>query len=386
MFSAEQIKSIAKEQGTPLFLLDCDIVRQRFAELQQALPNVKLHYAIKALPQADVVRTIDGLGGHFDIATSGEIELLTANAIDARHCIHTHPIKTHKEIKAALRFGCSTFVVDNETELKKFQRYGHRVGLILRVSFRGDVTVDLSKKFGCAPEQVLWLVQQANTLGLHIKGLSFHIGSQAKNSQAQADAITHCIELMQKVADAGLPPLRILDIGGGFPAQYRDDSPVDIYEYCSSIRQALKDLPTGTEVYAEPGRYLVASAGFALCEVVGKAQRNGQAWYYLDDGVYGLFSGQIYDHAKYPLTTFTNSSHKTLATVAGPTCDSIDVIAENIELPVLEVGDLVLGSEMGAYTLASATEFNSIPKAKTLVFNAPAANQYKIAYIGIVNQ
>jgi len=159
----------------------------------------------------------------------------------------------------------------------------------------------------------------------------------------------------------------ILDIGGGFPVSYNFEDMND-EEYFTPIREAIKQyVPDGIRVIAEPGRYLIAPAVTAISSVSGKAKRGDYQWYYLDDGVYGSYSGQIFDHACYPLQILNDTPQREVAILAGPTCDSIDIIAEDIELPKLEEGDLVIGHMMGAYTYATATHFNSLSGASIVV-------------------
>ena len=278
--------------------------------------------------------------------------------------LFTHPIKKDKDIRDALRFGCTTFVIDNIEELKKFRKYRHRVGLLLRVSFRGTTAkVDLSRKFGCAADEALHLIHRAQQMGIHVKGLSFHVGSQSATPDAHVDAIQHCLDIMAQ-SDV---PLSTLDIGGGFPVNY-DGNTIAVDEFCDPIREALKAAPSDLNIIAEPGRFLVAPAVMSISSVMGKANRSGTTWYYLDDGVYGSFSGRIYDHAEYPLRTL-KTGKATPCVLAGPTCDSIDVVAENISLPELEINDLVIGEMMGAYTAATATDFNSLNRATIIILN-----------------
>ncbi|MEM8985075.1 MAG: type III PLP-dependent enzyme, partial [Pseudomonadota bacterium] len=299
------------------------------------------------------------------------IGVLRRESVDPRRCIHTHPIKKPADIKAALRFGCTTFVVDNLAEIDKFVPFRHRVALLLRLSFRSpDAVVDLSRKFGCSLDEVPLLLTRARQLGITIKGLSFHVGSQSSDAATHADAVRACAAIMADQRGRGTP-LSVLDIGGGFPVDYSGGTPIDIGMWCAPLRKAMSALPPGVTVIAEPGRYVVASAVTGVFSVVGKALRGDELWYYLDDGVYGSFSGQLFDHARYPLRALGNASPTERATVAGPTCDSVDVIAENIPLPALAVGDLVRGSMMGAYTAASATDFNALPRASIVAINIP---------------
>ena len=365
LFDETKMRVMVEQYGSPLLLLDCAKLADQYQQLKKALPNVGLYYAVKAFPHAAIVNTLNQLGAGFDIASTGEINLLRKQKVNPRSTIHTHPIKKDKDIRDALRFGCSTFVVDNLVEITKFRQYAHRVGLLLRVAFRSpDCAVDLSKKFGCSPEEVPALLKEAKALGLHVKGLSFHVGSQSVSPSTHVAAIEACTKLISEYE----VPIRILDIGGGFPVDYDHGGDIDIAAFCAPIRAALKKLPEHVEVIAEPGRYLIAPAAASVTTVVGKALRGDQPWYYLDDGVYGMFSGRIYDHARYPLHVFRSGATKPSA-VVGPTCDSIDVIEEALELPELAIGDLVIGRMMGAYTAATASTFNSLPVPRIVVLN-----------------
>ena len=362
--SDAEIQQLAEQHGSPLLVLDCEQLQEQYKSLQQALPGVDFFYAVKAFPNDAVISTLKQMGAGFDLASLGEIEQVRHHRVNPRNTIHTHPIKKDKDIRDALRFGCTTFVVDNIEELKKFRKYRHRVGLLLRVSFRGTTAkVDLSRKFGCAADEALHLIHRAQQMGIHVKGLSFHVGSQSATPDAHVDAIKHCLDIMS----LSHVPLSTLDIGGGFPVNY-DGNTVAINDFCAPIRDALKTVPADINVIAEPGRFLVAPAVMSISSVMGKANRSGTTWYYLDDGVYGSFSGRIYDHAVYPLRTLTKGEAKACI-LAGPTCDSIDVIAENISLPEMDIGDLVVAEMMGAYTAATATDFNSLDRANIVVLN-----------------
>jgi len=370
-------QQLVVEHGAPLLLLDCNRLAEQYEKLSHALPGVELFYAIKSLPHPAAIETLHQLGASFDIATSGEIELLREQRAQPRHTIHTHPIKRDRDIRDALRFGCTTFVVDNIWELEKFVEYRHRVGLLVRVSFPNPASpVDLSRKFGCRPDEVELLLQKANALGIHVKGLSFHAGSQCPDAANHVRAIEACHEIMQCYADHSGKSLAVLDIGGGFPVEYVGNAvESDIDRFCAPIRAALATLPEHVHIIAEPGRYLSAPAMEAVSRVMGKARRGEQVWYYLDDGVYGSYSGQLFDHALYPLTVFSDHKEREAGVIAGPTCDSIDVIAEDVDLPSLNIGDLVIGRQMGAYTSASATDFNLFERATIVAINHIPASE-----------
>jgi ornithine decarboxylase len=361
-------RDLVSRHGSPLLVLDRQQLVNRYDALQAAMPGVELYYAIKALPFEAVLQTLDKLGSGFDVASTGELELLLEQKISGRRTIHTHPVKRDKDIRDALRFGSTTFVIDNIDELKKLIPYRGRVGVLLRVSFSSEsAVVDLSRKFGCLDTEVPGMIAEAENLGIHIKGLSFHVGSQCLSPSRHVEAIQRCQQLILEVNKTANAPLATLDIGGGFPADYMMEG-LDIDTYCAPIRQALTELPADWHILAEPGRYLVASSVTSITTVIGKSMRSNTPWYYLDDGIYGSYSGQIFDHANYPLQVL-KKGHLRESVLAGPTCDSIDIIAENINLPELEAGDLVIGHQMGAYTAATKTRFNLLPDAKFIVIN-----------------
>lgn len=369
-YAPEALAELVKRFGSPLLILDCAVLRQQYRALAEALPGVDLHYALKPWPERAVVETLAAEGGWFDLATTGEVELVRQAGIDPARCIHTHPIKRDADIRAALDYGVRTFVADNPDELRKFEPYRERVELLLRISFRSPAAVvDLSRKFGCSPKSAVKLLDLAQELGLRIAGLSFHVGSQSLVPTTKVRAIKACAEILKSHAGKGIATPATLDIGGGFPIDYLEPAP-PIDEFCAPIRRALAAVPEGTRLIAEPGRFIAGPAGTVLTTVMGRAWRDALWWYYLDDGLYGSFSGQLYDHAHYPVEPLVWPPGKRIHSVlAGPTCDSIDVIAEDVLLPELQIGDVLIGRQMGAYTAASATDFNFFPRARLLVAN-----------------
>lgn len=367
-FAGEAIKRLAARYGSPLFVIDAERVRVQYRRLAAALPRVDLHYALKPLPHASVINTLQAEGSFFDLATNGEVELVRRLRISPARCIHSHPIKRDSDIRTALAFGVTRFVIDNPDELRKFTKYRNRTSLLIRVSFRSPgARCDLSRKFGCEPEAVADLFRLAGELRIKIDGLSFHVGSQSADSAMLVKAIATCRDLMHAAERSGHAP-EILDIGGGFPVDYRETC-MSIEEFCAPIRAALAELPPTWRLIAEPGRYIAAPAAIAVASVMGRALRDGRWWYYLDDGLYGSYSGRVFDHATYPVEALVPAGNTHPSVLAGPTCDSIDVIDETLELPKLDVGDLVVGRAMGAYTWASASEFNFFPRATVLALD-----------------
>lgn len=377
-FARESIEHLVERYGSPLFLIDAERVRAQYRRLSAALPGVDLFYAVKCLPHPAVAATLRDCGGCFDLATNGEVELVRRLGVAAERCIHTHPIKRDGDIRTALSYGVTHFVIDNPDELRKFAKHKNRAAILIRVAFRSaDAVCDLSRKFGCNPEAVPGLLALASELRIRVAGLSFHAGSQAGNPRMHVEAIEVCRQLMSAAAERG-HELTVLDIGGGFPVDYRESAgsgvgsgsgACSIEEFCAPIRAALGAIDPRVRIIAEPGRYIAAPSAITVSSVMGRAERDGRWWYYLDDGLYGSYSGQVFDHATYPIEPLGVSGPAFPSVLAGPTCDSIDVIRESIDLPHLQEGDLLVGRVMGAYTWATATEFNFFPKATVLALD-----------------
>jgi len=363
----DSIKHLVERYGSPLFIIDAGRVRAQYQRLAAALPGVDLHYAVKSLPHASVVDILRAAGAHFDLATNGEVELMRRLGVMPERCVHTHPIKRDGDIRTALSFGVTKFVVDNPDELRKFVNFRTRASLLIRVAFRSDAVCDFSRKFGCEPDAVADLLALAAKLGVKVEGLSFHAGSQASGPAMHVEAIEVCRGLIGVAAQRG-HKLEILDIGGGFPVDYLEPS-IPIEEFCAPICRALSLLEPSMRIIAEPGRYIAAPAAVAVSSVMGCALRDGRWWYYLDDGAYGSYSGQMYDHAAYPIECLAPAGPTFPSVLAGPTCDGIDVINEHMQLPKLKNGDLIVGRSMGAYTWACSSEFNFFPRPTVLTLD-----------------
>ena len=363
-------RELVAEHGAPLLLLSTRQAVRQYRALAAALPGVDLHYALKPLPHPAVVRALAAEGAWFDLATNGEVEVVRACGIPPARCIQTHPIKRDGDIRHCLDFGVETFVFDNPFELPKFLPYKDRARLLMRLSFRNkDAQCDLSLKFGVQPADALDLLKKAVGMGLRVEGLSFHCGSQLLSNQKYLEAIGFCRQLFSLAALDGIV-LRTLDIGGGFPVPYTE-AVTPIAEYCAPIAKLLESSFPGVRIIAEPGRFIAAPSMTLVASVMGKSERQGRMWYYLDDGLYGSWSGKLYDHCDYPVVPISRDGRtlggERLSVVAGPTCDSIDVVYQDLMLPELEPGDLMVSPMMGAYTWASATDFNFFPKATIIV-------------------
>jgi ornithine decarboxylase len=368
-YAPDALEALAVQFGSPLFVIDCDLLRRQYHALAKALPGVDLHYALKPLPDRTVVQVLAREGSWFDLATNGEVDLVRDAGIPASRCVHTHPIKRGSDIRHALDCGVTTFVVDNAEEIAKFDACRARVRLLLRISFRNpDTVIDLSRKFGCDADASVGLVEYAAKRGIRITGFSFHAGSQLIKPDKYVEAIDTCGRLISEARARGFA-LEVLDIGGGFPIDYLESVPA-IDGYCAPIRAALARLPEGIRVIAEPGRFICGPAAISLSTVMGRSRREGRWWYYLDDGIYGTFSGQQYDKMRFPVEPLCGTDRpREACVISGPTCDSLDVVAEDLRMPVLEIGERLLARQIGAYTVACATDFNFFPRAKVIAVN-----------------
>ena len=372
-----QLQSLAKKHGTPLVVIDHDVIRKNYAEFRRHLPKVQCYFAVKANAEPAIVRTLYKEGASFDVASLPEFMLVFENIkkLPAKKqqdfiwdkIIYANPTKP-KETLLALDKYKPLVTYDNSNELKKIRQYAPHAGVVLRL--RVDNTgsqCELSSKFGCAPGEAVDLILAAFKLGLVVEGLSFHVGSQCTNFQNFVQALNTAAAVMKESKSRG-HELTILDIGGGFPAPYNKH--VRPFPELARVINAEIDrlFDRDIQILAEPGRFLVASAATSVARVIGKAVRDGKPCYYIDDSVYHTFSGIIFDHCQYHLKPFKNGK-KEICAVFGQTCDGLDVISQHEQLPELEIDDLVYAENIGAYSNASATWFNGFPPAKVLHVN-----------------
>lgn len=361
----ETILALAAEHDTPALFLSLNRVRDNYRRLKAALPGVTLFYAVKANPEKALIEVLHEEGCSFDVCTSGEIDIVKACGVPAERCLYTHPIKKPEEIAHAIDFGIRRFVVDNGSELEKMVPYKDSVELIVRISVQNPASpINLSYKFGVAPEKANALIDAACTAELSVKGLCFHAGSQNEDNLKFIEALEYCREICRTAALRG-QKIEIIDIGGGFPISYLKQA-ARIEAFCQPIAQHLDRYFPNYQIIAEPGRAICADAMFLVAKVIGKACRNQVWWYYIDDGKYNSFSGMVYDHTVYPIKTFGHGERQP-SVIAGPTCDSFDVLYENVSLPLLKIGDLLVFDVMGAYTSASASRFNCYNKTKVVI-------------------
>lgn len=372
-----QLQSLASKHGTPLVIIDHDIIRKNYATFRRYLPTVQCYYAVKANPAPEIVRTLYKAGASFDVASLPEFMTVYENIkkLPAKKqqdfiwdkIIYANPTKP-KETLVALDKYKPLVTYDNITELKKIKEFAPHAGVVLRLRVANTGSqCELSSKFGCDTGEAVDLIKAAFKMGLVVEGLSFHVGSQCTNFQNFVQALNASAAIMRESRERG-HKIKILDIGGGFPAAYNKHVR-PFSELARVINAEIDRLFTpDIQILAEPGRFLVATAATSVARIIGKAVRDGKVCYYIDDSVYHTFSGIIFDHCQYHLKSFRGGKTE-ISAVFGQTCDGLDTISQSEDLPDLKIDDLVYSENIGAYSNASATYFNGFPPAKVLHIN-----------------
>ncbi|MDI6767747.1 MAG: type III PLP-dependent enzyme [Bacteroidota bacterium] len=369
----EELLELIERNGTPLFVLDHNKIRENYRTFKKYLPRVQCYYAVKANSNQQIIETLFHEGSSFDVASYHEFiqvyqyikhfekkdkkyfvwdKIIFSNTIKDRTTLR----KT-KEYKPLVTY-------DNSAELKKLKDHCDTAGLILRLKVPDTGSqVEMSSKFGAEPAEAQKLIQEATDIGLAVEGISFHVGSQCTNFDNYTEALTISSEIFNTARKKGFN-LNLIDIGGGFPVPYDPQVP-DFEKLATILNSEFKRLfPDDIQILAEPGRFIVATAAVLVSEIIGKARRDGKIFYHINDGVYHTFSGVVYDHWIPNFKAFKEGETEICA-VVGPTCDSFDKVSLAVELPGnLEVGDYLLTENIGAYSTASTTKFNGIEGAK----------------------
>ncbi len=371
MVSQRQLKKLADKHGTPLFDVDHREVRRNYAMFRKYLPRVQAYYAVKANPDPAIVQTLFRAGASFDVASMPEFNIVHDNIKDWPaekrqsfiwdKIVYANPVKDNRTL-AELDPYKPLVTYDNLAEVGKIRKHAPHAGLVLRVNVPNTGSmVELSSKFGASPGEAVDLIQAAFAAGLVVEGISFHVGSQCTNFQNYVQALAIADGIFKEAWQRGYQQVKILDIGGGFPAPY-DPHVRPFAELAKTLNAEFERLfAPEIEIIAEPGRFMVATAATLVVEVIGMATRNGKQCYYVNDGVYGTFSGVLFDHCQYHFKAFKKGPTQ-IASVFGPTCDALDVVSVAEELPTgLQLGDCLFSENVGAYTIASGTNFNGMP-------------------------
>ena len=357
----------------PCVVIDLEVVRAKYTALRAAFPGANIYYAVKANPAAELIATLASAGARFDLASEGEIDRCLALGIAPKNCSFGNTIKRETEIVRAHRRGIDRFAFDSIGELEKIARAapGAQVFCRMLIDAKG-ADWPLTRKFGCDPQMAADLLGRAPALGLRPSGVSFHVGSQQTDPLQWRGAIAAAAGIFRTCANLGID-LAFLNVGGGLPAQYRSSIPV-LDAYAAVIDAALREHFGGArpEIIVEPGRYLVGDAGALRSEVLlvaRKSRRTAKRWVYLDAGRYNGLPETQGERIRYRVRTPHDGTRCGPVVLAGPSCDSTDVIYEHAgyQLPLdLEIGDAVDFLSAGAYTASYASvEFNGFAPIRT---------------------
>jgi ornithine decarboxylase len=365
-----------REQGEdqgPCLVVDLDVVRENYRGFAKALPDSRVFYAVKANPAPELLSLLVSLGSCFDTASVAEIEMVLAAGASADRISFGNTIKKERDIARAFALGVRLFAVDCKAEVEKISRAAPGAKVFCRFLFGcAGAEWPLSRKFGCDPEMAVEVLEHAQRLGLEPYGVSFHVGSQQRRTAAWDEALKSASAIFRACAERGMT-LAMVNLGGGFPTKYLRDVPA-VEAYGRSIFRALRKhfgnrIP---ETIIEPGRGMVGNAGLIEAEVVlvsKKSERDETRWVYLDIGKFGGLAETMDESIRYPIRTPRDGDAVGPCVLAGPTCDSADVLYEKkpYELPVsLEIGDKVLIEGTGAYTATyAAVAFNGFEPLRT---------------------
>jgi ornithine decarboxylase len=351
------------KDDAPCLVVDLDVVRDNYQAFAKALPDTRVFYAVKANPAPEVLSLLAKLGSCFDTASIPEIEQVLAAGAPAERISYGNTIKKERDIARAFVLGVRLFAVDSKAEVEKIARQAPGAKVFCR--FLHDCAGaewPLSRKFGCDPAMAVEVLEHAHRLGLVAHGVSFHVGSQQPRPQSWDGALKSAAKIFRACAERGIS-LAMVNLGGGFPTRYLKEVPA-VKSYGTSIFRALRKhfgnaIP---ETIIEPGRGMVGNAGVIEAEVVlvsKKSEADDMRWVYLDIGKFGGLAETMDESIRYPIRTPRDGGDLGACVIAGPTCDSMDVLYEKepYMLPVsLEIGDKVLIEGTGAYT----TTYSSI--------------------------
>ena len=365
----EIVRQAARQKYTrPFLILDTAIVRDKLRRFRAAMPRVRPHYAVKANPDRRVLKALMQENCSFEIASTAELDLLLSLGVNPAEVFYSNPVRSRQAVAYAAAKGVEWYVVDSVDELRRVHEIKADAKTYLRVA-TPNIGSDwpLSGKFGAGAGETREIILTAAKLGADLAGVTFHAGSQCRNPANWRVGIEKARSLFDTMTKAGLKP-RMLDIGGGFPV--RHVKPIPSIEVIGAVvNEALAAFPVEVQVVAEPGRYMVSDAGYFVCRVMGTTTRGGKRWMHWDAG---LFGGVIEttEGLKYKFRS-DRSGPDIPWHVAGPTCDSVDVILRDEPLPSdLQEGDFVYIRNAGAYTTAYASEFNGFPLPEVRVFES----------------
>ncbi len=363
-----------REDG-PCVVVDLEVIQKNYQRFARALPDTRVFYAVKANPAPEILRLLTRMGSCFDTASVQEMEMVLAAGATADRISYGNTIKKERDIARAFEMGVELFAVDCVAEVEKVARVAPGAKVFCRILCDGaGAEWPLSRKFGCVPDMAPDVLEAAHRLGLHAYGVSFHVGSQQANTQAWDQALASSADIFRQCAERGIH-LSMVNLGGGFPTRYLKEVPgVQSFGdaiFCALSKHFGNRIP---ETIIEPGRGMVGNAGVIETEVVlvsKKAEDDEVRWVYLDIGKFNGLAETMDEAIRYPIRSEREGDELVPCVLAGPTCDSVDVLYEKEPylLPFsIEIGDKLLIEGTGAYTTTySAVAFNGFPPLKSYI-------------------
>ena len=359
----ENVMAALMTVETPALVIDRELIKARYREFRTEFGSAAVYYALKANPHPGIVGLLQGIGCEFEISSQGELDSLLRLGVPVQNIISSNPVKEPSFISSAYASGIDVFAFDSQDEVEKLSRLASGSKVYVRLSVPNEGSEwPLSRKFGVETEDAARLLLEAERKGLRPWGIAFHVGSQCTLPGTWAKAIEKSKAVWALAADKGIQ-LRALNVGGGFPIRYTRPVP-SIAEVARVVRQSLSEsFPADVDIIVAPGRALVGDAGTLVATVVSKAERDTERWLYLDVGVFnGLM--EAVGGMKYAMLTDRATQARSWV-LAGPSCDSFDVVSTEVQLPEMETGDRVYILGAGAYTTAYASEFDGFPIPQT---------------------
>lgn len=366
----ELMYSESKKHKTPFLVVNLDIIEKNFLMLREKFPFAKVFYAVKANPAPEAIKMLNGLGTCFDVASRYELDLVLANGGTPDRISYGNTIKKREDIKYFYDKGCRLFVTDSEEDTKNIAKFAPGSDIFFRILLDGSKSADwpLSFKFGSEPEVIKDLMRLSKKLGLNPRGVSFHVGSQQRDINTWKTALSIVASIFNDMKKEGIN-LNLINMGGGFPANYITKTET-MDKYSSQITSYIKEffgenMPT---IILEPGRSLFGNSGILVTEVVlieQKSKNTKDKWLYIDAGKFNGLIETIDESIHYPLYTDVKGKDSESFIIAGPTCDSLDVIYENFRNPLpenIQIGDRIYWLSTGAYTTSYCSVcFNGFP-------------------------
>jgi ornithine decarboxylase len=356
----DQVQRAARQRyDRPFLLVDPQIIRTKARRFKAAMPRVHPHYAVKANPHPEVLQTLIEEGVSFEIASIAELDLLLSLGVPAEEIYYSNPVKSRAYLEYAAAKGVQWYVVDAAEELRKIVAVKPDASLYLRIEVtNAGSDWPLSGKFGAGVPETEAIIDEAVRLKADLAGVTFHVGSQCRNPDNWRIGIESAKRVFRSMRLKGLRP-RLLNLGGGYPV--RHTRPIPSIEVIGEVvNKGLAGFGPEVRVMAEPGRYLVSDAAWFVCRVAGTASRGGKRWAYFDAGMFG---GIIETTQDLQYDVVTERGGKVVPwTVAGPTCDSVDIVMREQPMPEdLQADDFAYIPNAGAYTTAYASTFNGFP-------------------------